>query len=333
MKTFVLTERDRQLIRMLGEEPVCSGNDLAQRLGISRAGVWKAVRRLQSLGMEIHAVPGAGYRMAHRIELLDAEAIQRGLTAQAAARLGGVHLHDAVASTNTCLRHAARAGASSGTLCLAEMQTSGRGRLGRRWQSPLAGNVYLSLLWHFSSPALLEGLSLAVGALLVRVLRAAGAHGAALKWPNDIQWNERKLGGILIEMSGEIHGQCAVIVGIGLNCYLPNSSMADIGQPAVALHQIPATRALSRDRLVADLLNALLPALAHYETEGLAAYLEEWHRYHAFAGRAVRLERGDEVIEGTVVGITASGLLLLDGADGVRREFSSGDIRLRAATR
>lgn len=327
----MLSERNRQLIRALSEGRACSGNELAERLGISRAGVWKAVRQLQALGMEIHAVPGVGYRLEHPIELLEAEAIQGGLTGEAAARLRDLHIHAVVESTNTSLRDAARTGAASGSLCLAEMQTSGRGRLGRRWQSPFAGNVYMSLLWHFSSPALLEGLSLAIGALLVRVLRAAGAEGAALKWPNDIQWNERKLGGVLIELSGEINGQCAVIVGIGLNCFIPSRSMAEIDQPAAALHQIRAVRGLSRNRLVADLLNALLPALAHYETEGLAAYLEEWQSYHAYHGRAVRLERGGDVIEGTIAGVTASGMLLLDGQDGVRREFSSGDIRLRAA--
>lgn len=331
MSTLVLSDKDRQLIRALGEEPVCSGNELAQRLGISRAGVWKAVRRLQSLGMEIHAVPGVGYRMAHRIELLDAAAIKHGLNAEAAARLGSMHVHEVVESTNTSLRQAGRAGAPSGSLCLAEMQTSGRGRLGRRWQSPFAGNIYLSLLWHFSSPALLEGLSLAVGTLLVRVLRAAGAAETALKWPNDIHWNGRKLGGILIELSGEAHGQCAVVVGIGLNCYLSSGSMAEIDQPAAALHQVPAVHALSRNRLVAELLNVLLPALADYESHGLAAYLDEWHSYHTFHGRAVRLERGDETVEGTVAGVTPAGLLLLDGEDGVRREYSSGDIRLRAA--
>lgn len=281
--------------------------------------------------MAIHALPGVGYRLEHPLELLEAAAIESDLTPTAAGLLQGMQIHDALESTNTFLMKAARADVQSGTVCLAEAQTHGRGRLGRIWQSPFAGNVYLSVLWRFSSTAVLGGLSLAIGTLVARALRASGVEGVGLKWPNDILWNERKLGGVLIEVSGEVCGQCAVVIGIGINYSLSGAHADAIDQPAVDLRHIQGRRAISRNRLIAQLLNQLLPALADFEGRGFAVYVDEWRRYHAFDGRPVTVEQGTRAIHGLIADVTASGTLLLDCEDGGRREFSSGDVRLRVA--
>lgn len=326
-----LTAKHRQLLEALREAGPHSGNDLARRLGISRTGVWKAVRHLRQLGMEIDAVPGVGYRLGQPLEWLDSETIRSALTAEAARWLRGIHVHEVLPSTNTFLRDAARTGAPAGTICVAEMQTDGRGRQGRNWQSPFVGNIYLSLLWHFSSAAGLGGLSLAVGVLVVRALRVSGVEGVMLKWPNDILWNDRKLGGVLIEVFGEANGSCAVVIGIGVNCFLPRRCSDLLDQPAVDLRRISGSRLQSRNLLVGAVLNQMLPALADFDALGFAPYLEEWRQYHAFEGRTVWLERGSDVIEGRIRGVTDSGTLLLDCRDGALREFSSGDVRLRSA--
>lgn len=330
-RSLVLQETHRQLMGVLSDGRPRSGTELARLLGLSRSGVWKAIQHLQELGMQIHAVRGVGYRLGHPLQLLDAASIEGMLSPEAAGLLGRVYLHEVLESTNTSLRQAAGEGAPSGSICLAEMQRLGRGRLGRTWQSPFAGNIYLSLLWRFSGPAVVEGLSLAIGTVLVRVLRAAGAEGVGLKWPNDLLWNDRKLGGILIEISGEMNGQCTAIIGIGINCFVPERCAASIDQPAVDLRRIPGVRSVSRNRLVGEILNQLLPAIAEFEMRGFRAYVEEWSRYHAWQGRAVRLELPTGTIEGRVVGVTSGGALLLELGDGSHHEFSSGDVRLRAA--
>jgi BirA family biotin operon repressor/biotin-[acetyl-CoA-carboxylase] ligase len=209
------------------------------------------------------------------------------------------------------------------------MQTRGRGRLGRTWRSPFAGNIYLSVLWSFSDSSVLGGLSLAVGAVLIRVLRAAGVAEAGLKWPNDILWNERKLGGVLVEVTGETHGRVAVVIGIGLNCHLSAREADAIDQAVIDLRRILGEHAPSRNRLVAAVLGELLPMLASFEESGFGTHVEEWRRYHVFDGRRARLELDTTAVEGRIAGVTASGTLLLDCNDGVRREFASGDVRLR----
>ncbi|MGY6213527.1 biotin--[acetyl-CoA-carboxylase] ligase [Methylolobus aquaticus] len=324
-----LTALQRALIGLLADGRAHSGSRLAAALGLSRSAIWKAIHQLEALGLTVHAVPGAGYRLDAPLELLDAEVIRRALTPDARPLAGEIRVHECIESTNAALLAAAREGAPRGTVCLAEMQTKGRGRLGRIWRSPFAGNIYLSVLWSFSDSSVLGGLSLAVGAVLIRALRAAGVAEAGLKWPNDILWNERKLGGVLVEVTGETHGRVAVVIGIGLNCHLTAREAEAIDQAVVDLRGILGERVPSRNQLVAAVLGELLPMLAAFEESGFGAHVEEWRRYHVFNGRRARLELDTTAIEGCIAGVSASGTLLLDCDDGVRREFASGDVRLR----
>jgi len=287
------------------------------------------IHDLQARGLIISAVPGKGYLLSPPLELLESERILSALTEKATRAISTLEIHDELDSTNTYLMAQAAAGASTGTICLAESQTAGRGRIGRTWQSPFGGAIYLSLLWRFEDQASVAGLSLAVGVAIHRALRRMGIDGLGLKWPNDLLWQGRKLGGILLEVSGETHGRCAVVVGIGLNVEIPNHAAQSIDQAWTDLKQISAGKAPSRNQLVAHLLEELLELLAHYPERGLPAYLNEWRQWHCMAGRQATLHIGDKTIVGVVAGISDAGLLLLDCAEGGRREFASGDVRLR----
>ena len=182
------------LIRRLADGRFYSGQARADELGISRAGVWKRLNRLgEQLQLEIQAVPGRGYRLAEPLELLDREQILCVLEPKVAGALSDLHLHQRIGSTNSWLMEQAAAGAASGSVCLAEQQTEGRGRRGRTWASPFGANIYLSLLWRFSqAPAQLSGLSLAAGLAVLRALQRQGVQGPGLKWPNDLLWNGRR---------------------------------------------------------------------------------------------------------------------------------------------
>jgi BirA family biotin operon repressor/biotin-[acetyl-CoA-carboxylase] ligase len=319
----------KSLLRLLADNRFHSGAELAADLGVSRTTVWKSVRALESLGLELAALPGKGYRAMSPLEWLDGAALRADLAAEAGGLLASLEIHDCLDSTNAELMRAAALDAAAGSVCLAEAQTQGRGRVGRDWISPFGANVYLSLLWRFEDPSRAMGLSLAVGVGAVRALASVGVGGVGLKWPNDLLLGEGKLGGILIEVAGQAHGGCAVVVGLGLNRYLPPAAGRSIDQPWADLSRM--SEPPPRNRLIAALLSELLPLLAHYGERGLAPYLPEWRRHHRLAGREVVLEQGKASIRGRIEDVSESGLLILRCEDGGLRDFASGEVRLRPA--
>ena len=165
-------DRNLEIVRLLADGELHSGEAIAARLGISRAAVWKAVRKAADvLDLNLDSVRGHGYRLRTPLELLDADAIHADLPAPTRSRISAIDVLAVVDSTNSWLMQRARDGAPSGSVCLAEQQTAGRGRLGRAWLSPFGANVYLSLLWRYPlAPAQLGGLSLAAGVAVARAL-------------------------------------------------------------------------------------------------------------------------------------------------------------------
>lgn len=331
---MILDRVKKALLVRLADLRFHSGTELAAEFGMTRAAVWKQLSELQTMGLDVTAVPGRGYRATMPLELLDAERIRAELSEPARALLGALDVHDLVDSTNDILLQSSGANRPQGTVCLAEAQTAGRGRQGRTWVSPIGANVYFSLLWRFDESQRVAGLSLAVGVAVMRALERLGLAGIGLKWPNDVLLGERKLGGILVEMSGESHGACTTVIGIGLNRYLARHRGIEIEQAWTDLSQvIPTHRLPSRNLLIAFLLNELLPLLASYAATGLAPWLGEWRRFHRLQGRAATLYLADRAIEGTIEDVTDTGLLILRCKDGICRQFASGEIRLRVEAR
>ena len=320
----------RKLLCCLADGRFHSGTELAEVLGVSRTAVWKNTRELESLGLEVAALPGKGYRLMSPLELLDEAAIREHLSAEAALLLAALELHEQIDSTNSHLMRAGVAGAPTGAVCLAETQTAGRGRVGRDWISPFGANVYLSVLWRFDEPSRVAGLSLAVGVAVVRALASLGVAGVGLKWPNDLLWGDAKLGGILLEVVGETHGPCRVVVGVGLNSYLQSSAGQGIDQAWTDLARVVGGGAAPpRNRLIAALLSDLLPMLKAYAEHGLEPYLPEWRQSHHLQGREAVMHQGETNIRGRIEDVAADGLLVMRLEDGSLRRFASGDVRLR----
>ena len=319
---------DRALLVRLCRGPA-SGAELAREFGITRGAVWKRVEALRAAGVNVQARPGAGYALSAPLALLDADAIAAGLSPPAHAELAGLELLFETDSTNAvALREPAPAAGTR--VWLAERQTAGRGRRGRRWASPLAAHVYLSLSRRFDGGLVaLQGLSLAVGVAAADALHALGFGQVRLKWPNDLVADGRKLGGILVETGGEAGGPVRVVVGLGLNVAMPASAARGIDQPWCDLASLAAGTP-SRQAVCVALLDALLPMLARFEREGLAAFLDGRARHDALAGQRVQLHLGDRVAEGVALGIAADGALRLREADGERRHHA-GEASLRAA--
>jgi BirA family biotin operon repressor/biotin-[acetyl-CoA-carboxylase] ligase len=316
-----------RVLHLLADGEVHSGEELGRALGVSRTAVWKQLRKLEDLGIRVQSVKGQGYQLEKGLELLNGASIRGQLSAAAERLLTELDVAGSIDSTNTRALNMARAGATSGLVCLAEHQTAGRGRRGRQWVSPYGRNIYFSLVWEFTAgAAAMEGLSLAVGVAIVRALRASGIEGVQLKWPNDVLWQEKKVAGVLLEMTGDPAGLCQVVIGIGINVAMLESEAEAIDQAWVSLHAINGE--VSRNKLAADLLNNLLPLLVSYQQQGFGPLREEWESLDCFGDREVEIRVGDKITVGRVLGVNPSGALRLQTSEGEQLVYG-GEASLR----
>ena len=312
------------LVRLLSDGAVHSGESIADQLSISRTAVWKKIKKLMDLGIEIDSVRGSGYRMLKPFDILEQDSLLNRLTPAASALFQYVEFLEVVDSTNNHVLNGLN-NSSMPYACFAECQTSGRGRRGRGWHSPL-GNIACSIAWSFEQGVVAtEGLSLLVGLAVVKALETEGIIGAKLKWPNDVLLNESKLAGILLEMSGEPQGLCHVVIGIGINVALPNV-VESINQPFISLFDI--NQSFSRNRLCAQLLNQLALMMPEFSEEGFEPFCKEWSRYDAYADQAVQLVSGDRRQVGVAKGVNNKGALLLSCQNNIK-EIYAGELSLR----
>ena len=208
------------LLVLLADGRLRSGEWLAKELRVSRAAVWKGVKRLRALGVDVEALPRRGYRLPDAVEMLEPPRIYAELSPEHEARVREFELLFEVDSTNTRLLNKSPPPAGRADVCMGELQHAGRGRRGRRWVAPFGAGIALSVAWTFMDGArTLPALSLAVGVAVWRALVRAGARGVALKWPNDIWFDDRKIGGVLIELRAEVSGPAHVVIGIGINLH------------------------------------------------------------------------------------------------------------------
>ncbi len=321
-----MTIQPATLLAALSADAPTSGAELARRLGVTRAAVWKQIEALRELGAPIAASAGSGYRLEWPFGLLDADAIRRGLDASLRRRVH-IHTHWQIDSTNTALLRAASDGAPDLSVVLAEMQTDGRGRRGRSWQSPLGGNVYFSLLKRFDAAmAALAGLSIAAGIALTRTLRGFGIDSVGLKWPNDMVADGRKVAGVLVELGGEFLGPCYAVIGIGINVRAPDGN---IDQPITDLAALCATPP-SRNDVVARLIENLVTATDTFARDGFGAFERDFAEFDALAGKPVRVHSAGAVRDGVAAGVDARGALRVrHGAETVT--YDSADVSVRAA--
>jgi len=323
----MLQSTDVQLLRYLADGRFHSGQKIAADLSLSRTAIWKQIQRLKDKGLEIQAVTGRGYRLDHPLEWLDSERIRQALEIPCSGLDPVIEVHTCLDSTNTYLLQNARR-LDNSHICLAETQTSGKGRLGRRWVSPFGRNIYLSMLWRFHSGSTATGLSLAVGVAVVQALHDMGFSDLQLKWPNDILWHGKKLGGILIEGLSEHQGENIVVIGLGINLWLPRRAASEIDQPWVdgrtVLGRLP-----QRNLTVARVISRLLGLLNDYENQGLAPWLDQWRCMSCVLGRQVQVEHFGQKYLATAIDVNDEGLLLLQDQSGEVRVLMAGDVKLR----
>ncbi len=321
-----------EIIRLLADGRFYSGEELGRTLGISRSAVWKQVQGLAACGVDIFSVRGKGYRLAQPIELLDSACMLAAMPAGSRRMLHKLETHLSLPSTNQYLMDY-RSQVRMPVACLAEHQSQGRGRRGRRWVSPFGGNLYLSLLWPLGEDiAAVGGISLVVAVALMETLQELGVSDVGIKWPNDILWRGCKLAGILLELAGESSGGMRCIIGIGMNIRMPDNATGGIDQEWADLETVLA-RPVNRNQLAAVLLHHLLAALDRFKQQGLSDVLPQWRSHDICAGQRVIIQAGSQAIEGRAQGVDESGALLLLADDGQVRRFHSGEVSLRTANR
>ena len=321
------------VLRRLADGQTHSGQDLAEEMGVTRAAVWKQISKLKDWGLDVEATAGQGYRLKEPIDFLDGEAIASSVRQSTTMEISSIHVFTEQVSTNRYLLEQAPPEPGSLAICLAEFQSAGRGRRGRSWNAPLGGGLCLSVAWQFADvPRELPALTLAVGVAARQSIKATAGIDTALKWPNDLVFADRKLGGILVELKVEAHGACHVVAGLGINVSMPAEMLAQVSDwpgGAIDLNQATNGTPPSRTELAAQIISTVATVFASFESTGFAPYREEWRKADCLKGRLVQLEDGSGMAVGTARGIGLDGSLLFDTLDGDRRRIVSGDVSVR----
>jgi len=302
-----------------------SGEVLAARVHISRAGVWKRLRRLQALGYVISGEPRRGYRlMAAPDKLLPEEILHRLGT----VRLRGpIHHFETAVSTNDLAKALGAGGAPEGTLVVAEAQSAGRGRLGRDWLSPPGVGIYASLLLRPPlPPSELPQITLTTAVAVVRALVRTAGVAPGIKWPNDLMLGGKKLGGILTEMETESDQIRYLVVGLGLNV-----NNLDFPPELEALATSLAReldRPLSRVPIVQAWIEEFEVLYQQFLDQGFPKILAEWREYTVTLGKRVIVRQGARQLKGLALEVAPDGALLLETAPGNVVRVTSGEIAL-----
>jgi BirA family biotin operon repressor/biotin-[acetyl-CoA-carboxylase] ligase len=331
-----MTARAEALLARLADGSLHSGADLADQLGVSRAAIWKLVGELRGHGIAVDSLPRRGYRLPAPVELLDARRIAGAAAARGEPLPAKVEVLFEIDSTNTYLYAAAPPPPGSARVAFAEIQHAGRGRRGRSWLAPFGSGLTFSLAWTFAeTPPGLPALGLALGVAVAEALRGVGLDEVRLKWPNDIVWRQRKLGGLLLQLRTEPGGPATVVAGLGLNLSLPPGSREHLERegalPVADLDEAMAGNAPGRNALASTLAAALLAALDEFARRGFEAFAPRWAALDALAGAQVRVTHVSGDVEGEARGADADGALLV-AVNGRVERFHSGDVSLRPAT-
>ncbi|MFR3211724.1 biotin--[acetyl-CoA-carboxylase] ligase [Anaerotignum sp.] len=309
------------------QEGFLSGEDIGRELSITRAAVWKGIKKLREEGYEIEAVTNRGYRLTNPETMYNKRELEQGLKTKTMGQ--SIYFYEETDTTNNRARELALEGAPEGTLVVAEKQTAGRGRRGKVWESPLGTGIWMSLVLRPQiMPAEASVLTLLCGLATAEAIEAETGLSASIKWPNDILINGKKAVGILTEMDCEMSEVHFVIPGIGINVNTA-SFPPEIADIATSLY-LECGKTVSRRRLVHKVLERLEE---HYETflrtGSFTAMLEDYRKHCITLGKEVHV-LGREPFFAEALDITPEGELLVRRADNGKEEVVfSGEVSIR----
>jgi BirA family transcriptional regulator, biotin operon repressor / biotin---[acetyl-CoA-carboxylase] ligase len=328
MYTKKINPNLQKLITILNDGHFHTGDEIGEKLNITRAAIWKSTEKLADYGIAIQSVKSKGYALSEPLLLLDSKKIKLTLS-EKIINLIDLEILETTPSTNEQLKNITKK--SPFTIVLSEQQTQGKGRLGRNWHSPFGQNIYFSCHYRFQKDvSKLAGLSLVVALATINALhKFQSKNRFAIKWPNDILVDAKKLAGILIEINAEAHGLADVIMGVGINCNMLHIKPDHIDAPWTSLRQISGEFA-DRNELVAALITYVVDYIQKFEVSGLSPFITEWRKYDYLSGKTITVANGNaKELTGVATGIDKQGHLLLKLDNGNIQTFSSGDTTLR----
>ncbi len=316
-------------------QPV-SGGELAKRLGVSRAAVWKQVEDLRRSGYPIGASPRIGYWLEPDEDLIIPEAVAAAAERVDAATDGRrrvdwrIKYHLSLASTNDLAMQMAREGSPEGTVVIAEEQTRGRGRLGRSWYSPKGTGIWMSIILRPTcAPAATTAVTLVAAVAAARAIEIETGLKPGIKWPNDLLLSGRKACGILTEISAELDRVNYLILGLGVNVnHRVDDFAPEISGLATSL-RIEVGRRVSRSALAGRILSEFGPRYHDFLERGFDSTRREWMERSATLRRAVVVTGPASRLEGLAIDLDPDGALVIKTSDGDRHRVTGGEVTLR----
>ena len=302
-------------------EAYVSGEDISKRLKVSRSAVWKEMQGLRKLGYEIEAQPHLGYRLLSIPDKLFADELSVGLGTKLIGR--EIYSYDELDSTNNAVFGLGEKGAKEGVCVFAEYQKKGRGRLGRSWVSPKGKNMILSVLLRpFLLPQEVSKLTLACAVSVIKAIKKATGKNLGIQWPNDIYYTNKKVGGILTEMSAESDRINFIVVGIGINL---NADPGDLPPGSTSLKKIIG-RAVDRIGFGQVLLRELEADYSRLKNHRFDELAKDWEAFSMTSGQRVVATVFGRKIEGQAVGIDKDGALWIRQDNGFQERVVAGDV-------
>lgn len=305
-----------------------SGEAMSETLGVSRAAVWKVIKQLREEGYEIEAAPRMGYRLVSQPDLLSPDCLAPYLPAD--FPFGPIHYFPSIPSTNTYAKSIAWDSAE-GTVIITDEQTQGRGRRGRNWHSPANQNIYLSLLLKPEIPIQQVPLFTQMAAAAVWEALSPELPKLEIKWPNDLMVNNKKICGILTEMSGEMNALHYLVIGIGINVNTTAEDFPDELKPIASSLRLETGHPLSRQKLAARILEQLAN---HYktvlDTGSFETALSVCRAHSNLLGEKINIHHRDGIEAAQAMEIDADGFLVVETDKG-RQRLSSGEVSIRKA--
>ncbi|MFQ5442057.1 MAG: biotin--[acetyl-CoA-carboxylase] ligase [Thermodesulfobacteriota bacterium] len=322
-----------EIIRRLNAAPppgFVSGESLSRTLSISRTAVWKQIKGLKKMGFAIESVPSKGYRLEAKTGSADpfnAVSLTAGLASETIGKK--IFFYDSLDSTNTRAFELGRSGEPEGAVVIAETQTSGKGRLGRIWESPAGVNLYASIIIRPNlAPYEAQGITLLAAVTASEAIAAFVPSSPVVKWPNDVLIGSRKVAGILTEMDTEPERINFIVVGIGVNVNMTKNLLPDSLKAVATSLRDSAGGEVSRTEFALSLFYSFEKWYKIYLTEGLPPVLGAWKGLFASEGKPVRVTGLNDTIEGICMGVDSTGALLVRRASGGVEKVLAGDVEM-----
>ncbi|MDO8445812.1 MAG: biotin--[acetyl-CoA-carboxylase] ligase [Deltaproteobacteria bacterium] len=320
---------DEKILKLLKENRgvYTSGVEIGKNLDLSRTAVWKHMGNLRKAGYEIDAIPNLGYRLLSSPDLMTSAEIESGLKTKYIGKK--IHAFSLTDSTNTKAFELALHGAPEGTVIVAEGQRKGKGRLGRKWESPKGVNVYASIVLRPKiAPSSASQITLLAAVATARAIEKATKILPDIKWPNDLLIRNRKVAGILMELDSEADMVNFIVLGIGIDINMDiNSLPPDVAKVATSIKN-ETGRTIERVPLVQELFRQLEKWYEIFKADGFGPIITEWERLSIMAGKYIRVSFLKETKEGVALGLDTDGALLLRLPTGRIERVVAGDVTM-----